>query len=283
MWTEQLFITAKRCAIAALSWVACSEAWSQEMSTSPLSMRYAPKQERWLATTAISSEKTDAQLRSILLNDDGTSRYGLISQSLDYGLADTLTVSVTEVYAHAYETNSLDTANGRVGFRSPKFQLTSWRPVATDWTLKSSAGLQFNPSISSNLNYGFVAGDVLWQPTASQTLSMGVTYTAHKDIDSHSQSWRLEWGSSWGEIQLRLKHAQSLLAGFDTTQGPFEPSRYKTWEVEIGRPLVRGIWGSLGYVSESNTFRWAQVPFLLDMTSKRHVQRITVGLKWVWD
>lgn len=251
---------------------------------SPLSMRYAPGQGQWLATSALSAEKTDAELRSLPLNDDGVSRYGLISQTLDYGLTHTLTASVTEVYAHDFARNPLNPAEGRVGFRSPKFQLSTRAPLDSAWTLKASTGLQFNPSTSSRLNYGFVAGDALFHPSAQQSLSLGWTYTAHKDIGSHSQSWRGEWEHTWGVHQVRLKYAQSLLAGFSGTQGLFEPSRYTTWEVEWGRPLAPGFWGSLAYATERNQFRWlqSQPPFQFNMSSQRHQQRLTASLKWLW-
>jgi len=260
----------------------CASALAEGIS--PLSMRYAPGQGQWLASSAVSAERTDAELRSLPLNDKGVSRYGLISQTLDYGLTNSLTASVTEVYAHAFARNPLNPAEGRVGFRSPKFQLSAWAPLDSAWTLKGSTGLQFNPATSSGLNYGFVAGDVLLHPLPQQSLLLGWVYTAHKDIGSHSQSWRGEWEHSWGVHQVRLKYARSLLAGFDGTQGTFEPSRYTTWEVEWGRPLAPGFWGSLGYVTERNQFRWlqSQPPFQFNVSSQRHQQRLTASLKWLW-
>lgn len=251
---------------------------------SPLSVRYAPGQGQWLATSAVSAERTDAELRSLPLNDDGVSRYALLTQTLDYGLTDRLTASVTEIYAHAFARNPLNLAEGRVGFRSPKFQLSARTPLDSAWTLKTSTGLQFNPSTSSRLNYGFVAGDALFHPSPQQSLSLGWTYTAHKDIGSHSQSWRGEWEHTWGVHQIRLKYAQSLLAGFEGTQGAVEPSRYTSWEIEWGRSLVPGFWGSLAYATERNQFRWlqSQPPFQFNMSSQRHQQRLTASLKWLW-
>lgn len=259
----------------------CTAALAQ--APSPLSLRYAPARGLALATTSVGMETTDAQLRSALLNDDGRSRYALVSQSLDYGITDSLTASVTEVYANAYEQNPMDIAKGRAGFRSPKFQLSAWTPLASLWRLKSSTGLQFNPSNSSRLNYAFVAGDVLFLASPGQTLSMGLTYTAHKDIGSHSTSWRGEWESSWDIYQLRLKHTQSLLAGFGSTLGPYESSRYKSWEIELGRPIAADMWASLGYVSERNQFRWVQAPWQIGVSSQRQMQRLTASLKWVWN
>lgn len=249
---------------------------------SPLSPLYAPATGQVLLTSAISTENTRAQLQSPVLSHDGNTHYGLMSQTLDYGITKQLTASVTEVYAKAFERNSFNPAEGRVGFRSPKFQLSSWTPLADRWTLKPSIGLQFNPANQSKLNYAQLAGDLIHQPVPSQVLLVGLIYTAHKDIGSHSHGWRSEWGSTWGSYQLRLKYAKGHLAGFGGAQGRFSPSDYSSWELETGRALSSDFWGSLSFASERSAFQWSQLPTQMPVSSQNHLRRLSANLKWSW-
>lgn len=268
---------------ALLACSACGHVLADEVS-SPLSMVYVPGPGRALLTSTLGAESTDAQLRSLVLNRDGRSHFGLLTQAVDFGLSEGLVVSVSEVYAHAFERNPLDVAEGRVGFRSPKFQLSAWQPVDLNWTIKSGAGLQFNPGNSSRLNYGLLFADLVYQPTrgSDTALSLGWVATAHKDISSHSQTWRAEWQTSLGPNLLRLRAAQTRLAAFTSRTGPMDPSVYTTAEIEAGRPLAQSLWGSLVYAQERNQFRWLQPPLRIAVSSQRQVQRLSVALRWAW-
>lgn len=234
-------------------------------------------------TSAVSAENTDSELRSLLFNHQGTTRYGLLSQTLDYGVTHQMTASVTEVYAKAFESNPYNPAEGRVGFRSPRFQLSAWTPLQAQWMLKSSVGLQLNPSSSSSLNYALVAGDVTFQPTPNQVLAVGLTYTDHKLIGSHSHAWRSEWGTSMGIYQLRLKYAQEHLAKSEGALGRINPSTYSSWQIDLGRPLAPGFWGQVSYAAERHRLTWTQAPLPMPVVNQRHVQRLTAALKWTWD
>jgi predicted porin len=261
----------------------CKISLADELS--PLSMLYAPKSGNGVATSSLGLEITDAQLRSALLNNNGQSHFGLLTQSLDYGLTDTLTASIAEVYAQAFQQNPWDVAQGHIGFRSPRFQLTAWTPLDPHWTIKSAAGLQINPATSSRLNYGALAADAIYQPTTGDdtALAVGPAYTALKDIGSYSQAWHVALETSWGNVHIHLDYARTHLNGFRTTLGPFNASEFTDVQAEVGRKIAANCWGSLGFASERNRYQWLQAPFQMEVSSGRSLQRFTASLKWTWE
>lgn len=234
-----------------------------------------------MATSALVRESTETRLESQGWRDRGTSNYELVSQTLDFGLPRNTAVTVTEEYAHASSHFAGNMAEGRVGFRSPKFQLSTWIPFDYAWTVKPSAGLQINPATGTRLNYGYAAADAIFKINSQHAFSAGTTITAHSNIGSNSVALRCEWESAWQSHLLRLKYSQTHLASFANEQGRIDPGHYGTWTMQWGTRVASTYWIFLGYTSERSRFRSTQTSVPLTVDGQQQLQRFTMSLSWI--
>lgn len=265
-------------------------AWSSDQTLkpslrNPFSMMYAPAQGQFVQTAGLSYYKTFYQVRSLLLNSDANSRYGLLGYTLDYGLTDTTTLSVHQVYAKQFQSNPYNLAQGRVGWRSPKFQISSLVPASTGLMVKPTFGLQFNPATSSGLNYAFVSSDLIWsiqRESRSTGVGFGVIHTEHKDIDGRSDGVRLEGNLGIGRHHWKLRATRSRLSSLSSSLGVYDPSYYKTLEAEWAYQLSTKTWLALGYLHETNDSRFLQTLGPLEYKNKRRHQQVTASVKWTW-
>lgn len=248
-----------------------------------MSVLYAPQQGQWVHTASLGYYDTAYAVRSQVLNHDGHSRYGLVGYGLDYGLTHATTLSVVQIYAKQLESNPNNVAQGRVGWRSPKFQVSHIHELGGHWWVKPTGGVQFNPATSSGMNYVFGAVDVAYRLALTQptwTVAAGLIRTEHKDIDGHSQGWRIEANWEQGHHHLKLKMAETRLSELFGAQGHYDPSRYVTTELEWAYRWKPKMWLSIGYVHETNRGRLVQMPTTLEFRSDRKHQQVTLAVKW---
>lgn len=270
-----------------LSLLAAVTAGSAQASDglSPHAVLFAPKTGEWIHTSGLSYYKTHYQVRSLLINSDANSRYGLVSHAIDYGLTDRTTLSVQQVYAKQFQSNPYNLAQGRVGWRSPKFQVTYLDRSDDGWSLKPSAGVQFNPATSSGMNYFFGALDVVYGqvvPHQSWALAVGAIHTEHKDIDGRSDGLRLEMNLGQAAHHWKLKVTRARLSSLSSSLGSYDASWYQTKEVEWAYRLRGSTWVSLGYLHETNDSRFLQTLGPLEYKNKRRHQQVTASIKWRW-